>query len=161
MRWTRKLSFITESLWFLLLIQYPSESWGQEKKYALFCSFYRCVSDFSVFVPHLTNLSLFQSSATVQSLSENPTTPVSVPSSTSNQTPPQPQDKPEVNVSAQMEPISGNEWEDVGEDECPQWDRDRDGATMWTNLTSCLTETSMKGASGANWGVMRAAISLG
>eukprot|EP00064_Thunnus_orientalis_P020568 superscaffoldBa00005719_g20706 len=49
------------------------------------------------------------SSVTVQSLSENATTPVSLPSSVLNQTPLQPQpDKPGLSVAAQMEPYGSS-----------------------------------------------------
>ncbi|XP_034551360.1 receptor-type guanylate cyclase daf-11-like isoform X1 [Notolabrus celidotus] len=57
-----------------------------------------------------SDISVGNSSVTVQSLSENATTPVSIPSSVSNHTPPQPnKDKPELSVSAQMEPTSGHD----------------------------------------------------
>ncbi|XP_074537099.1 uncharacterized protein LOC141798986 [Halichoeres trimaculatus] len=60
--------------------------------------------------PASSTISVGNSSVTVQSLNENTTTPVSIPPSTSNQTPPQPRtDKPEVSMSAQMEPTSGHE----------------------------------------------------
>lgn len=57
----------------------------------------------------LTYLPLCQSSVTVQSLSENATTPVSLPSSVLNQTPPRPRsDKPGLRVAAQMESYGGS-----------------------------------------------------
>ncbi len=57
----------------------------------------------------LTYVPLCQSSVTVQSLSENATTPVSLPSSVLNQTPPRPRtDKPGLSVAAQMEPCGGS-----------------------------------------------------
>ncbi|XP_071398980.1 atrial natriuretic peptide receptor 1-like [Centroberyx affinis] len=53
--------------------------------------------------------SMGNSLVTVQSLSENTTTPVSLPSSVLNQTPPRPRpDKPGLSVSAQMEPCAGS-----------------------------------------------------
>ncbi|KAM6982475.1 atrial natriuretic peptide receptor 1 isoform 1-T1 [Tautogolabrus adspersus] len=57
-----------------------------------------------------SDISVGNSSVTVQSLSENATTPVSMPSSVSNQTPPQTHtEKPELSVAAQMEPTSSHD----------------------------------------------------
>ncbi|XP_067447343.1 uncharacterized protein [Thunnus thynnus] len=56
-----------------------------------------------------SEVSVGNSSVTVQSLSENATTPVSLPSSVLNQTPLQPQpDKPGLSVAAQMEPYGSS-----------------------------------------------------
>lgn len=58
---------------------------------------------------YLTYVPLCQSSVTVQSLSENATTPVSLPSSVLNRTPTQPRtDKPGLSVAAQVETYGGS-----------------------------------------------------
>ncbi|XP_045912769.1 receptor-type guanylate cyclase gcy-19 isoform X3 [Micropterus dolomieu] len=56
-----------------------------------------------------SEISVGNSSVTVQSLSENATTPVSLPSSVLNQTPPRPRtDKPGLSVAAQVEPYGSS-----------------------------------------------------
>ncbi|CAJ1055226.1 receptor-type guanylate cyclase daf-11-like isoform X1 [Xyrichtys novacula] len=81
-----------------------------------------------------SDVSVGNSSVTVQSLGENATTPVSIPSSVSNQTPPQPRtDKPELSVSAQMEPASEHEESFKGVDKRPLLDPARVTAAMCTN----------------------------
>ncbi|XP_044065894.1 uncharacterized protein LOC122882496 [Siniperca chuatsi] len=56
-----------------------------------------------------SEVSVGNSSVTVQSLSENATTPVSLPSSVLNQTPPPPRtDRPGLSVAAQVEPCGGS-----------------------------------------------------